>query len=545
MPKPSLDKKQQIVAVLLICVLGVLGWQVYSAFFSSPSVPQAPVAPATPKVVDSAVPVPAKASPTSPASAATSSMNASAAPQTFDMDPYQAKYLQLMEEYKIVELQKMIAADKQMIAAAQASTEESLNKINQLGGQANQVFADLPSSNMVASSKNGASDDLSLVYTGLQDGNWTATLKLGSSSYDVNVGSVINGKYKVTSIDNNGVVLQTKDTVWHISFDGLTSTPMEAKITPAKEQVQEGVTQIPPLPQATATESPVNPPAKKTPEKKSVELAAKAVPAAQVALPATASAVDGLAKKTPETKPFELGVKPSSAPQNASSAVQLTPAMKTSEKAESKSQKVSSEVLEKTKMLESSFSDFSKETHWYSGAWSKVKHFVGQLMPKKNIEDQGIPSIQLQPRTQVQEEAKVKQTMMSPLAGATNNVAAPTNPTAPVATSVPAPEVAAPPKTEAPLPQAEKTLAQLNASSFTIQASVLATEAQVTTFIKDYQLTQPYFVYQDKNKRYHVIVGNYPTRDEANTALASFKKLKKSGAYVISVSDAQKRAQVG
>ncbi len=243
------NKKQRIIAIALVVVTVLLVWQIYGLFFAPPpsasSKKFAAVAPPLPTAAPSVAVAPV-ASPTLP---------------DLTTDLAQQKYLQLLEEYKIVELQKMIASDKQAIAAAQASTMESLNKINQLGGQADFESFNINTPDAAAPAKAAATNNnYSLVYTGLEDNEWTATLKKGNSTYDVVAGTVLEGNYKVTDINNNEVELQTNDKIVHLTFDGSSITPLtpEPKPTPTPAPSArlptpstQGIVQTPVLPQTT------------------------------------------------------------------------------------------------------------------------------------------------------------------------------------------------------------------------------------------------------------------------------------------------------
>jgi septal ring-binding cell division protein DamX len=231
MQKIVMDKKQRVISIILALVVIVLIWQVVDLFSSSSAPSPTPAAKA---------PAPAAMNAASSASTATAPTGnipqITVANTTDNVSPYQKKYLQLLEEYKVVELQKQIAADKQAIATSQAATVEALNKINQLGGVSDLSSMDaLDSSTSTTAQKSDTNQAYSLVYTGLQDNDWTATVKQGSNTYDVMVGTVLNGKEKVIDINSNEIVLQDENDTTHLTFDGVTVTPNKPKasVTPA------------------------------------------------------------------------------------------------------------------------------------------------------------------------------------------------------------------------------------------------------------------------------------------------------------------------
>ncbi|MCD6047148.1 MAG: hypothetical protein K0S08_795 [Gammaproteobacteria bacterium] len=226
MQKIVMDKKQRVISIILALVVIVLIWQVVD-LFSSPGSGAPPT---------SVVKTPASTATTAASSAPATTASIGNIPQaavantTDAISPYQKKYLQLLEEYKVVELQKQIAADKQAIAVSQAATVEALNKINQLGGVSDLSAVDASdSSNAASAQKTDNNQAYSLVYTGLQDNDWTATVKQGSNTYDVMVGTVLNGKEKVIDINSNEVVLQDENNTTHLTFDGVTVTPNKPK----------------------------------------------------------------------------------------------------------------------------------------------------------------------------------------------------------------------------------------------------------------------------------------------------------------------------
>lgn len=137
----------------------------------------------------------------------------------------QQKYLQLVSEYQMLEVQKMIAQDQAQIAQSRVATAEALAKIGQSGSMN-------PGDISVGSTD--VSSDYELIYTGEDDGEWTATLKKNGQFNDVTTGSVLPDGAKVLSVDNNGVVIQVNNLKKLVTFNGI--TPFDETSTPKKPE---------------------------------------------------------------------------------------------------------------------------------------------------------------------------------------------------------------------------------------------------------------------------------------------------------------------
>jgi len=133
----------------------------------------------------------------------------------------QQKYLQLVGEYQMLEIQKMIAQDQAQIAQSRVATAEALAKIGQSGGMN-------PGDISVGSTD--VSSDYELIYTGEDDGEWTATLKKNGQFNDVTTGSVLPDGAKILSVDNNGVVIQVNNLKKLVTFNGV--TPFDEHVKP-------------------------------------------------------------------------------------------------------------------------------------------------------------------------------------------------------------------------------------------------------------------------------------------------------------------------
>jgi septal ring-binding cell division protein DamX len=136
----------------------------------------------------------------------------------------QQKYLALVNEYQMLEIQRMIAQDQAAIAQSRAATAEALAKVAQAGGTAS--AADL---GMNDASVNNTSD-YELIYTGEDNGEWTATLKKNGQFNDVTTGSTLPDGAKILSVDDNGVLIQSGNQKRLVTFNGVMPVDSNAAI---------------------------------------------------------------------------------------------------------------------------------------------------------------------------------------------------------------------------------------------------------------------------------------------------------------------------
>lgn len=221
----NLDKRQKVILGLIVLALIVLIWQIYKlAGANSNAAPQVVTTPST------AVTTTAKPSATPAAAAAvrnnaieTAAMLSNAADNapgasaaTDDMSSNQQKYLELVNEYQMSEIQRMIAEDQASIAQSRYNAAQALSKISELsGGTANL-------SSLAGTTDQGNPNEYDLIYTGEDNGQWTATLKKNGQFNDVTAGSILPDGAKVLSVDDNGVLLQQGAAKMLVTFNGVT-----------------------------------------------------------------------------------------------------------------------------------------------------------------------------------------------------------------------------------------------------------------------------------------------------------------------------------
>lgn len=238
----KLDKRQKFIFGLIVLAVIILIWQMYSLFGGESAL--SPSASKTQTITS----LKEVASPTQVVQTPVSSKKSQPAMDSGKLSPEQIasqqQYLALVNEYQVVEIQRLIAQDQAAIAAARAATAESLAKISQSGGSA----GSLASSIVAANNQPG---DYELIYTGQDNGEWSATLKRNGQFNDVTAGSVLPDGDKVLSVDDNGVLIQEGDIKKLVTFNGV--TPVDDK-PQADQQVNS--------PQTIALQSQLQTPAK-------------------------------------------------------------------------------------------------------------------------------------------------------------------------------------------------------------------------------------------------------------------------------------------
>jgi type IV pilus biogenesis protein PilP len=210
-----LNKRQTVIAGLLLIVLIILIWQLYGLFAGNDNVVPAKANKNVARVVAQnadqnvgqvvAQQLPDKIAPTPGATTAVDPTTNS-----------QAEYLRLVNEYQMAQLQRMIAEDNEAIAVAKRNAAQAMSDtVGMAGGS----IADDSANNQAPSNV------YSLVYTGQQnDGQWTATLKKDGQTSDVVSGQQLPDGAQVMSIDENGVLLNQANNAGKllVTFSGVT-----------------------------------------------------------------------------------------------------------------------------------------------------------------------------------------------------------------------------------------------------------------------------------------------------------------------------------
>jgi septal ring-binding cell division protein DamX len=247
----NLDKRQKVILGLILLALMVLIWQIYKLAGGNNTMPQAaPAVTTAATVVKTSSTMPAAASAVRTNAIETAAMLSNAAATapgvnsaSDSMAANQQKYLELVNEYQMSEIQRMIAEDQASIAQSRYNAAEALSKISELsGGTVN--LNDLAGANNQTNP-----NDYELIYTGEDNGQWTATLKKNGQFNDVTAGSVLPDGAKVLTVDDNGVLLQVGTAKMLVTFNGVTpfnTDSNSSSITPPSPQPsQKGLQLLP------------------------------------------------------------------------------------------------------------------------------------------------------------------------------------------------------------------------------------------------------------------------------------------------------------
>lgn len=149
----------------------------------------------------------------------------------------QREYLELVNEYKVSQMKRLIEQDNEAIAIArQHATQAALETAHALGKRGTK--------HAKASEFISASDDAyKLIYTGKQGGKWNATVREHGHLVDVMVGNTLPDGSKVVSIDDNMVVLRNGDHKKVVSFYATTDTLIKpapvTKVARVAEQAKQ------------------------------------------------------------------------------------------------------------------------------------------------------------------------------------------------------------------------------------------------------------------------------------------------------------------
>lgn len=222
----DMEPKQKGVLVATIIIFIIIGYMVYRVFFAGTSPAPAPVktAPVIAAKPQQAAPVNNAASDlavnaNSTAGVAASTVNtapvANAAPEVVEMPKreltpeelnlleerrqVQQQYLQLVNQYQLMEMQNKVATSQSTLIKTQLETAKSEQQATKLGlllpGQQGPSDADKSLSGV------------SLVYVGQKNGVWSAVLNLRGQYVTVKMGSHLPDDSVVSTINDNGIVL--------------------------------------------------------------------------------------------------------------------------------------------------------------------------------------------------------------------------------------------------------------------------------------------------------------------------------------------------
>jgi hypothetical protein len=241
----KLDKRQKIILGLVIIAILILIWQLYVIFGGGTSPASVPAGTNTGKSANT-VTVNTLKEVTSP----TKVIQPASPPP--EMTPTQQKYLSLVNEYQLVEMQRLITQDQAAIAAARAATAASLSKVGEAGGDMGNLMTNIVSDNQAG--------DYELIYTGQDNGEWSATLKRNGQFNDVTTGTTLPNGDKILSVSDSGVLVQEGNIKKLVSFNGVSATGEVASPPPAGADLQSQLS--PPSAASSGSKSVVKPAAK-------------------------------------------------------------------------------------------------------------------------------------------------------------------------------------------------------------------------------------------------------------------------------------------
>lgn len=178
---------------------------------------------------------------TSPATSSTSiamgSANANSNANTqSNLSAQQLEYLQLVNQYQIVRLQRMILDEQAAMAAAR-------ERITQEGGNTEPANSALP----IGDYQTG-STDYKLMYIDFQKGQWTATLSKMGQYFEVTTGTLLLDGTRVIGITHQGVILQEGDQKVFLNFFGskiITDSALPSVSANSSSPVSAGTTILP------------------------------------------------------------------------------------------------------------------------------------------------------------------------------------------------------------------------------------------------------------------------------------------------------------
>jgi septal ring-binding cell division protein DamX len=220
----NLEKRQKVIIGFIVVALVVLIWQLYSLFGGGHASPGASSVQAslfqTKEATNPTQVIQRNTASTAAMMTQAANTAAGAGGNTANVTGNQQKYLELVNEYQMVEIQRMIAEDQAAIAQSRAAAAQSLAKIGE-GANLKDI-----------SLSTGQAGDYELIYTGEDNGEWTATLKKNGQFNDVTAGSILPDGSKVLSVDDNGALLQEGNVKKLVTFNGVTPFAENASVAP-------------------------------------------------------------------------------------------------------------------------------------------------------------------------------------------------------------------------------------------------------------------------------------------------------------------------
>jgi hypothetical protein len=313
----KIDNKQKVLITLIVIALAYVLWQVYSQFFRGPSTAAVP-APATRPVAARPAPPAGRSRGEEGAAAPSSSRtlspvqpapkNAIPTPGGFTLEApindYQNKYLELVNEYQLLRMRRMIVDEEASIASA----EERIAKINQTAGRG--------AGELSVTGETTNPTGYKLMYIDFQNGEWNATLSKEGRFLEVNMGDVLIDGARIIQINQQGVVIEKNQNRYLLTFYGTKSlgevkpVKLDNTLAPSNLFIKSApAVSVPMVPSASVKKT-SQPPSEKTTKTKVVTPITKTEPS-----PKTTDGTTTVIKVAPPTRP------PAAAPPSAVPAI--------------------------------------------------------------------------------------------------------------------------------------------------------------------------------------------------------------------------------
>lgn len=205
-----MDTKQKSLLILTVAALGFLGYQIFQLvdrdITESPVIVESTASPLPSSSVASAQPMIQKqAMPLQKKLLIQGSSD--------NLSQRQNEYVQMLNQFELVKLHRQLLEEETAVATAQ-------NQIAQLHSQTAKITG------MNADDSNASdSPAFALNYIDQQDGEWSATLHIGSNYQSVTCGSLLSNGYQVVDINHQGVTLQKNQSRELLTFNGITALP--------------------------------------------------------------------------------------------------------------------------------------------------------------------------------------------------------------------------------------------------------------------------------------------------------------------------------
>jgi septal ring-binding cell division protein DamX len=227
----KIDNKQKVLITLIVIALAYVLWQVYNQFFREPSTPTVVTTPVARPTATTTTTTQQPAATTSETAAQpvaaptlqsiqTAPKNAIPGETGFTleapMNEYQSQYLELVNQYQLLRMRRMIVEEEAGIASARQRIETIDQKLGSAGSTP--TSADISGGGDVNNPTG-----YKLMYIDFQGGQWSATLGKDNRFLEVNSDEVLMDGTRVLNINQQGVVIEQNQAQYLLTFYGTKS----------------------------------------------------------------------------------------------------------------------------------------------------------------------------------------------------------------------------------------------------------------------------------------------------------------------------------